>query len=352
VLEDFDNDGFLDLFVPKYNNLAPVHTTELYLNDAVSAFVNVSAGLGLMAQTDMGHNTGDLDGDGYPDIYIGTGAPAYKTPDLLYLVTPSGAGGLLLNDVSATSGILAGGDTRCHGMAIGDFDADGAVDVFVNNGGPSNDTTTQEAHYLLRGTPNASGWASFELEGVRSNRSAIGAHLVATTNTGREVHLWRRAGHGFGNTNSPRLRVGLGTDTAIDQLSIRWPSGIVQTLLAPTLGQVHAVVETGLLLDGPVAVGGSLDLDLVGPAGQIANSFFALQSFELELPGLGLLLLLPPLTPLGATTLDASGKGQLSLPIPPNPSLAGVAFFAQSWFHEPASLTKTTLSNAVQVSIH
>ena len=351
VLEDFDNDGNLDLFLPKFNNLVPAtHPTEIYLNK-VGSFLDVSAGLGLTAQTDMGHNTGDLDGDGYPDIFIGTGHPDFKSPDILYLVTPDGSGSIVLNDVSATSGIQAGGDTRCHGTAFGDYDGDGFLDVFVNNGGPSYDQATLEAHYLLHGTSYGLGWASFQLEGVRSNRSAIGAHLVATTNTGREVHLWRRAGHGFGNTNSPRLRVGLGSDTGIAKLAIRWPSGIEQTLLTPALAVLHRVVETGLVVAAPAVVGGPLVLDAVGPGGQVAELYFSPATFELALPGLGMLQLLPPLTPLGSVSLSGAGEGTLSFPIPANPSLAGQTMFVQGWFHDPVTFGQTALSDAVAVPI-
>ena len=352
ILEDFDNDGFLDLFVPKYNNVfPPTKPTELYLNDKVGAFVNVTAGTSLTAQTDMGHNTGDLDGDGYPDIYIGTGNPDFKSPDLMYLVTPNGSGGIATSDISATSGILVGGDTRCHGMAFGDYDADGFVDIFVNNGGPSSKPQSLEPHYLLHAADNGSRWAAFELTGVRTNRSAIGAHVIATTSAGREVHRWRRAGHGFGNTNSPIQHVGIGTDTQIQRVVVRWPSGIEQTLLDPALFQVHQVIETGLLLTGPTVLGGQVDLDLVGPAGQVANLYFSGATAQLPLPGFGLLQLLPPVIPLGAATLDGMGQGTASFPIPASPSFLGLTVYLQGWFHEPLSLANTALSNAVSVTI-
>ena len=179
------------------------------------------------------------------------------------------------------------------------------------------DPLSLEAHYLLKGADNGTRWAKFELEGVRSNRSAIGAHLIATTNTGREVHRWKRAGHGFGNTNSPIQHVAIGSDTSIQKLMIRWPSGIVQTLVAPALSMVHEVVETGMLLNGPTLLGGSVDLDLVGPADQRANLYFAATTIELPLPGFGMLRLLPPLTSVGSVLLDGTGQGSASLPIPP-----------------------------------
>ena len=352
VLEDFNNDGFLDLFVPKYNNKKPAtDSTELYVNDTVGKFVDVSSGLGLTPSTDMGHTTGDVDGDGYPDIYIGTGNPAKELPDLLYLVTPNGAGALNFNDVSATSGILSEGDTRAHGMALGDYDGDGMIDVFVNNGGPSEIPATLEEHFLFHAADNGSHWAGFELTGIRSNRSAVGAHLTATTSTGRQVHRWRRVGHGFGNTNSPIQHVAIGSDTSIERLDIRWPSGIVQTILEPALSTVHQVLETGLLVSGPTTVGGQVALEAVGPAGQTLQLYTSGATFQLPLPGLGLLQLLPPLTSLGSLPLDAAGTGAASLPIPANPALAGLTVYLQGWFHDPVTFGNSTLSNALTITI-
>lgn len=351
-LEDFDNDGFLDIFLPKYNNFTPAtHKSEVFLNDGNSAFLDVSLGMNLTAQTDMGHNTGDIDGDGYPDLYIGTGNPAFKSLDLLYLIQPDGKGGLTANNVSTTSGIQSGGDTRCHGMAFGDFDGDGMMDIFVNNGGPSGDPASAETHYLLKGQPNGSHWASFELEGVRSNRSGVGAHLVATTSAGREVHRRRRAGTGFGNSDSPIQHVGIGADATIERLEIHWPSGITQTLINPSLSQLHQVTETGIQLTAPTFVGGTLELDLTGPSGQVVDLFASVQTFYLALPGLGELALLPPFIPIGSATLDSAGLSSVSLPIPNDPALTGLNAATQALFHDAGSLTNMSLSNGVQVQL-
>jgi len=340
------------LWEPKYNVPIPAtHKTEVYLNDGVNSFKNVSAGMGLTAQTDMGHNTGDLDGDGYPDIYVGTGSPAIKYLDMVLLVTPDGQGGLKAKDVSATSGVQSNGPTRCHGMAIGDYNGDGALDIFVNNGGPSADPLTVDPHSLFQAQPNGTGWAGFELEGVRSNRSGIGAHLVATTSAGREVHRRRRAGTGFGNNNSPVQHVAIGSDASITRLEIHWPSGIVQTLLDPVMSQVHQVVETGLRLKGQTQIGGQVELDLAGPSGQTVDLYFAMQSTQLGIPGLGELVLLPPLVPLGPSTLDAQGRGTASLPIPSDPALAGAVIHIQGWFHDPVTFANGLLSNGIPVQL-
>ncbi|MCH7701516.1 MAG: VCBS repeat-containing protein [Planctomycetes bacterium] len=245
VLEDFDNDGCLDLFIPKYYYQDdPPGTSEIYRNNCDGTFTDVTLGSGMTAQTDMGHNTGDVDGDGYPDIYIGTGHPGFKSDDLLLLVTPNGPGGFVVNDVSDSSGITANGPTRCHGIVLGDYDQDGYVDIYINNGGPPSSEDMLEENFLWHNQGNANAWTALRLTGVVSNRTAVGARCVATTDSGREVHRMLRVGSGFGNTNSPIVHFGIGSDQSIEQIEITWPSGILQTIVNPPMSQIIDVTET------------------------------------------------------------------------------------------------------------
>ena len=244
VLEDFDNDGWMDIFIPKYHYLPEdVNTSELYRNNGDGTFTNVTPGSGMTTQTDMGHNTGDIDGDGYPDIFIGTGHPGFKSNDLLLLITPNGSGGFIANDVSQSSGINANGPTRCHGIALGDYDLDGAIDIYTNNGGPPSQEIFLEENYLWHNQGNANRWTSLRLEGVVSNRSAIGARAIATTTSGREVHRVLRAGNGFGNTSSLIMHFAIGSDKGIENIEITWPSGIVQLITEPPMSQIIDVTE-------------------------------------------------------------------------------------------------------------
>lgn len=246
VLEDFDNDGWMDIFVPKYHYLpTDTNTSELYRNNGDGTFTNVTQGSGLGTQTDMGHNTGDVDGDGYPDIFIGTGHPGFLSNDLLLLITPNGEGGFTATDVSDSSGITAQGPTRCHGIALGDYDQDGSIDIYTNNGGPPSQEGFLEENFLWHNLGTGNRWTALRLTGVISNRSAIGARCVATTNTGREVHRVLRAGNGFGNTSSPVLHFGIGTETGVQSIEITWPSGIVQLIDNPPLAQIINVTEAG-----------------------------------------------------------------------------------------------------------
>ncbi len=266
VLEDFDNDGWQDLFAPKYW-LEPIGgTSELFRNNGDGTFSNVTVGSGMTGQTDMGHNTGDLDADGYPDIFIGTGNPGFPDHQRLFLMTPDGKDGLIGLDYSDASGITVNGPTRAHGIALGDYDQDGWIDVYVNNGGPSGLPDTFEPNFLWQSQGNANNWTALRLTGVISNRSGVGARSVATTNTGREVHRILRAGNGFANTDSPIQHFGIGQDQSIDCIVITGPSGVVQTIDDPPMSQVIDVIETADVCpgdidgDGEVGINDFLDL--------------------------------------------------------------------------------------------
>ena len=245
VLEDFDNDGWQDIWAPKYFLEVPSPgTSEMFRNNGDGSFSNVTAAAQMTGQTDMGHTTGDVDGDGYPDIYIGTGHPGFKSFDILLHVEPDGQGGFATTDMSDSSGITSNGETRCHGMALGDYDQDGFIDIYVNNGGPPTDPEEQlQENFLWRGQDNGSHWVAVQLTGVASNRTAVGTRAVAVTNTGREVHRILRVGHGFANTDSHILHFGIGSDESVERIVIKWPSGTVQTIFDPAMGQTTNVTE-------------------------------------------------------------------------------------------------------------
>ncbi len=270
VLEDFDNDGWQDLFVPKYL-LKPTGTSELFRNNGDGTFTDVTAGSGMTGQTDMGHNTGDLDADGYPDIFIGTGNPAFADDSRLFLMKPDGNGGFFGLDYSDQSNITSNGPTRCHGIAMGDYDQDGFVDVYINNGGPSGLPETSESNFLWQSQGNLNHWVKLRLTGVISSRCPVGTRSVAYTSSGREIHRMLRVGNGFANTDSPIQHFGLGQDESIERIVIRWTSGTVQTIHEPPLSQLIDVIETPDACQGDVngdGVVGIVDLlDLLGAWG-------------------------------------------------------------------------------------
>ncbi|MEP0846379.1 MAG: VCBS repeat-containing protein [Phycisphaerae bacterium] len=255
VLEDFDNDGWMDIYVPKYQ-VTPLVSSQVCRNNGNGTFSDLSLAAGMTGQADMGHNTGDLDSDGFPDIFIGTGSPPQPYLDVLFRMTVDAAGRWHATDVSKESGILKNGPTRCHGIAMGDYDQDGDVDVFACNGGPSNGENTIETAFLWQNAGNAHHWVGLRLHAVVSNRSAVGARAVAVTASGRKVFRALRAGNGFANTDSPVLHFGLGAETQVARIEIFWPSGMVQAIAEPAIDQVTEVYEAGIAgdLDGDGAV--------------------------------------------------------------------------------------------------
>ena len=183
---DYDNDGALDLFVANYVpsvteiargflGLPPeAETTRLYRNTGRGGFEDVTAAAGVARVTQaMGANFGDIDNDGFLDIYLGTGAPSYASivPNVLL----RNDGGRRYLDVTTASG--TGHLQKGHGVGFGDLDGDGAEDLVVNIGGFVPGDAYWKAVFRNPGTTNH--WLDVRLVGVRSNRVGIGASIDA-----------------------------------------------------------------------------------------------------------------------------------------------------------------------------
>ena len=234
---DFDNDGNLDLFVSAYmvddayvqvaaicaSYLGLPHPSPLahvYLGDGKGGFREAGEELGLSTVTyPMGANFGDLDNDGYSDVYLGTGFPSFSglMPNLLY----RNDRGRALVDVSVAAGLSH--LQKGHGVAFCDVDLDGDLDVVEQMGGAYVTDGFGNALYENPGFGNR--WTRIELVGTDSARCAIGARIrVDLTEDGerRSVHRQLGSGGSFG-ASSLVQHIGLGTAERIDRLVIRWP---------------------------------------------------------------------------------------------------------------------------------
>lgn len=230
---DYDNDGNLDLFCAAYStgigDIAAYHlglprphpeVMRMWRGDGKGGFTNVAPQLGLdYPALPMGANHGDLDNDGWPDFYLGTGDPYYYSlmPNLMF----RNAGGTKFVDVSMAGGF--GHLQKGHGLAFADLDSDGDLDVFSRQGGAY---PGDAAHDVLFANPGfGNHWLGVQLVGTHSNRAAIGAHIHAQFDDGgtsRSVHLDVGSGGSFG-ANPLRQHVGLGKATLVKTLTIRWP---------------------------------------------------------------------------------------------------------------------------------
>jgi hypothetical protein len=167
----------------------------------------------------MGANFGDIDNDGWLDMYLGTGDPLLQSlmPNVLF----RNVQGKRFEDLTAVSGL--GHLQKGHGVAFADFDHDGDQDLFHHLGGFVPVDRFQNALFENQG---ANGhWLSLDLEGTRSNRQASGArvHLVLDTPSGpRELHRAPGCVSSFGGSTHIQ-EIGLGDATRIARLEIRWP---------------------------------------------------------------------------------------------------------------------------------
>lgn len=135
-------------------------------------------------------------------------------------------GVLQFTDIAMATGADDIKDAR--GMAIADFDNDGALDIVTNNNpGDSGDASKARPALLRNNTGARRNWLAVEVQGTKSNRDGVGAMVTIETGAGKQVRLLS-AGSGFASQNSARLYFGLGDKTAVNALTVRWPSGLVE----------------------------------------------------------------------------------------------------------------------------
>jgi hypothetical protein len=231
---DYDNDGYPDLLMG-----GPVN--HLFHNNGNGAFTEMSSNMvgniitSLPRLSDV--TWGDYDNDGFLDVFLSvvSGGTSLTTNRLFH---NNGNGtfsqvltGSLVNDKTV-------GGVAC---AWGDYDNDGFLDLFV----PSGDHKSLVPNLLYRNNGNSNGWFKIKLVGTASNRSAIGAKVrVLATIRGRWMWQMREINTGSGFSGPPlEAHFGLGDATNIDQVRIEWPSGIVQILTNVPPRQFLTVTE-------------------------------------------------------------------------------------------------------------
>jgi FG-GAP-like repeat/PPIC-type PPIASE domain/ASPIC and UnbV len=231
---DYDNDGWPDLFVTSYYvsvdetmrtylGLAPnAETMKLFKNMKDGTFRDVTTAVALdKVFMSMGSNFGDIDNDGYLDIYLGTGNPSYASvvPNVLL----RNHEGKFFADVTASSG--TGELHKTHGISFADVGNTGNEDLLVQVGGAT--PGDSHAFRLFENPGSGNDWINLHLVGVKSNRAAIGARIKITVeNEGKSNRtIYRTVGSGGSFGASPLAQhIGLGKSARIIDLEIWWPS--------------------------------------------------------------------------------------------------------------------------------
>lgn len=233
---DYDNDGWLDIFACDYSfnkTLAYYAAAEklsipagnpqkmyLYHNNHDGTFTNVAKEKGLdKIVFAMGSNFGDIDNDGYLDMYLGTGNPNYQSlvPNKMF----KNIGGEKFADVTASARV--GHLQKGHAVSFADMDNDGDQDIYIEMGGAYIGDSYQNSFFMNPGQ-GSNHWTNIRLTGTKANRAAIGSRLKITiTENGKKRTIYRDVNSGGSFGSSPlRREIGLGTATKIDELEIRW----------------------------------------------------------------------------------------------------------------------------------
>lgn len=240
---DYDEDGWQDLFVDNVS----LEMYSLYHNNHDDTFDDVAGPQGIDEVTRLLSGWGvrffDYDNDGDPDLFIANGHPDDKIQDhsanvqyrepLLLFHNDRGR----FRDVSPVAGPVFAKRFAARGLATGDFDNDGAVDVLIGiNGG---------APLLLRNrAAKGSHWLGIQLVGKRSNPAAVGARIEWRAGDLKRSRL-KTGGGSYIASHDPREVLGIGQRTRIDELTIHWPppSGRIETFTDLPIDRYITIVE-------------------------------------------------------------------------------------------------------------
>jgi hypothetical protein len=262
---DYNNDGWLDIYVTNIYDDYMKECAMLWQNMGDGTFTDVAQEVGVC---DTGWGWGakffDYDNDGWLDLYVMNGwVSAGKenyVPDIFAMVTrpnvdltdarnwpPIGNKSLsgyekkrlfhnvrgVFKEEASRHGLDSLKDGR--GIAVADFDNDGRLDLFVTN-------ADEEANLYRNILPTGAHWVTFVLEGTKSNHFAIGAQVRLTAG-GKTYLQYVNGGNGFAAQSTTRIHFGLGAVTKIDSIEVRWPSGLRQTFSGLDVDRFYKVVE-------------------------------------------------------------------------------------------------------------
>ena len=265
-IADYDNDGWLDIYVTNITDEYMKECNMLWHNNHDGTFTDVSKETNTCATLwGWAAKFGDFDNDGWKDLFVVNGLRSGNKdnyiPVLVNLITQPGVdftdvtiwphigqmtwsgyqkkkmfrnmGGQTFKEISAEAGVDNDMDGR--GIGMGDFDNDGRLDFYQANA----DQTSLLYHGITEGGGN---WAQFKLTGTKSNRDAIGARITITAGGLTQIHEID-GGNGYAGQATKRAHLGLGKATKIDSLEIHWPSGLKEKISGASINKLNKITE-------------------------------------------------------------------------------------------------------------
>jgi hypothetical protein len=238
---DLNNDGRPDVIVTALEG----ETFPLFINEGRGFFTSATyqSGIGFASNRMSGWGVGayDFNNDGLKDLFAANshvnenvglyGNHQYRQPNAVFL----NAGKAMFRDVTAQAGLAMRAPAAHRGAAFGDLDNDGRIDAVVSViGGPAE---------ILYNTSPGGHWILIQTEGKGSNRDGIGTKIKVTGESGLVQYNHVTTAAGYASSSDKRVHFGLGADTRIREIELRWPSGKVQTLHDVSAGQILKVTE-------------------------------------------------------------------------------------------------------------
>jgi len=265
-IADYDNDGWLDIYVTNITDEYMKECNMLWHNNHDGTFTDVSKETNT-CETLWGWAAkfGDFDNDGWQDLFVvnglRSGSKDNYIPVLVNLITQPGVdftdvrlwpnigemswsgyqkkkmfrnlGGQAFKEISAEAGVDNDKDGR--GLAMGDFDNDGKLDFFQSN-------ADQLPIFYHNNTQGSGNWVQFALTGTKSNRDAIGARISITAGGLTQIQEIN-GGNGYAGQSMRRAHFGIGKATKIDSVEIHWPSGAKEKITNVAMNKLNKVTE-------------------------------------------------------------------------------------------------------------
>jgi enediyne biosynthesis protein E4 len=240
---DFDNDGLPDILVTNLSN----QNYALYRNEGDESFTYASDWSGLSKITLLYAGWGlrfiDHNNDGWRDIFITQGhvldTIEITSPHLSYAQPPfllKNLEGKSFVNISAESGEVFSRRFVGRGLAVGDLDNDGDLDVVLSN-------LDSPAIVLRNQGGNRRNWIMVDLTGTKSNRDGIGAEVTVTLENGLRQFATVTTTSSYQSASDRRVHFGLGDTGVVKELKVRWPSGIVQRLVDQPVNRILRIRE-------------------------------------------------------------------------------------------------------------
>jgi hypothetical protein len=239
---DVNNDGLPDI----WHTAVEHEGFPLFMNAGKGEFDDQTLASGLGKTNDMsgwGNGVADFDNDGWKDLFVARSnvmdnineqnpARRYEEPNSVFRNVGKGK----FVDVSATAGPDFQLEAAHRGVAFGDLDNDGRMDMVVS-------VLNGPLKYFHNISENKNHWILLKLVGTKSNRMGLGAQIHIVAEDG--ISQWNEAttAVGYASSSDPRVHFGLGSNAKIKEMEIRWPSGIKQVLKDVQVDRVMTIEE-------------------------------------------------------------------------------------------------------------